>query len=67
MWILSLTTTVYETYHYNSTYAVPYSFCNGAGKKLYFHPRQDENRYQMDRGTQGWKDIPTYGTRWGEA
>ena len=47
-----------------STYAVSYSFCNGAGKKLYFHMRQDENRYQMDGGTQGWKDIPTYGTRW---
>ena len=49
MWILSLTTTVYETYHYTSTYTVSYSFCNGTGKKLYFHLWQDENRYQNGR------------------
>lgn len=36
----------------------------GAGKKLYFHLRQDQNIHQMDGRTQEWKDIPVHGSRW---
>ena len=42
MWILSLTTIIYETYYYNSTYIISCSICYGAGKKLHFHLRQDK-------------------------
>ncbi len=35
----------------------------GAGKKLHFHLRQDQNIHQMDGRTQEWKDIPVHGSR----
>ncbi|MCS2429326.1 hypothetical protein NXU99_27900 [Parabacteroides goldsteinii] len=61
--ISSLTTANYETYHRNSTDAVSYSFCYGAGKELHFHLRQDENVCQVVGGTQRREDISEYSSR----